>query len=500
MSGATKLQVVYDWRERRLAQRLLAPDETLTFGTGPRNFRHGLGGRLLFFLPFGVGWLYERLRWRMPALVAPEGQLDHLGRDPWPKKMALLRPARNGHRLRLLPSMTGRLHLGGQTVDIGGLFSIPAPKRFLRKPAVHRDVVLAPGDSAEIVVDAVNQLRLSLSFVEVPERLARPRVVEPLLFKAAFWSVNSILAALIVILFIGSRIPPFTPDLAISEARLAKISPQTLPDPAAARANEEAKKLAAEEAQRRKAEREAAESRRMKQAEGRLGRNDATHKETVIPKGREDVLREKVSKTGILAAIGRSRAAGSGLSSLLSENSGDVEQAVTGLQGAKLSVGKGAGGLGVAGTGLGGGGTGFGKIQGSGNLDTGAGRGHGRRGPNLGTGKEREVKVGMETGSPDAEGGLTKEQVMRVVRSHAAAVKYCYEKELQRSPHLSGRIDISWIIHSNGTVDRARVAKSAMNNDAVEGCIARTVRSWQFPKSDADTIVQSFPFLFKGGS
>ena len=26
------------------------------------------------------------------------------------------------------------------------------------------------------------------------------------------------------------------------------------------------------------------------------------------------------------------------------------------------------------------------------------------------------------------------------------------------------------------------------------------VRQWQFPKSDADTIVQSFPFLFKGGT
>jgi hypothetical protein len=25
------------------------------------------------------------------------------------------------------------------------------------------------------------------------------------------------------------------------------------------------------------------------------------------------------------------------------------------------------------------------------------------------------------------------------------------------------------------------------------------VKSWQFPKADADTIVQSFPFLFKGG-
>ena len=36
MNGATQLEVIYDWRDRRLAQRLLARGETLTFGTGPQ--------------------------------------------------------------------------------------------------------------------------------------------------------------------------------------------------------------------------------------------------------------------------------------------------------------------------------------------------------------------------------------------------------------------------------------------------------------------------------
>jgi hypothetical protein len=468
-SGALKLEIVYDWRETRLAQRLLGRDETVTFGTGPKV-----------------------------ELVAPEGQADHLGQDPWPKYMALLRPKRVGYRLRLVPAMTGRLNVRGQSVDVGSLFATPGKKRFLRKPAVHRDVDLVPGDSAEIVVDAVNQLRLSLAYVEPPETLRRPRITEPLLWKCGFWAVNAILSALIVIIYFGSRVPPFTPQLAISDARLARI---LTPEPvrnqlAEAHAKAEAQ---AAEARRKQAEREAAESRRAKHAEGKLGRPDATRKDTVIPKGREDILREKVSKTGLLAAIGNSAAAGGGLSKLLSQEN-DVEQAVNGLEGAKLAVGHGSQGLGLGGTGLGGGGNSFGHIQGSGNLDTGAGRGHGRRGPNLGGPKEHQVSQGLETGNPDAEGGLSKEQVMRVVRAHATAIKYCYEKELQRAPHLSGRIDIAWVIHPNGTVDRARVAKSAIGNAAVEGCIVRTIKSWQFPKADADTIVQSFPFLFKGGS
>jgi hypothetical protein len=465
MKGATQLEVVYDWRDTRLAQRLLAPGETLTFGTGPRTM-----------------------------LVAPEGQADHLGRDPWPRNMPLLKPRRSGYRLRLLPAMTGRLHLQGKQVDIGGLFSVPAPKRLLRKSAVHRDVELGAGDSAEIVVDAVNQLRISLAFVEAPEKLGRPRLIEPLLFKAAFWSVNTILATLIVVLFVGSRIPPFTPQLEMTPERLAKLAP---PPEVVEQHKVEQAKLAAEEARRKKMEREAAEARRAKLAEGKLGHPDATRKETVLPKGREDVLREKVSKVGILSALGRAKAPGSSLSNLLSAETADIEQAVTGLQGAKLAMGKGSG-LATAGTGLGGGGTTFGKIGATGNLDVGTGRGRGRRGPNLGSGRERQVSAGLDTGSPDAEGGLSKDQVMRVVRSHQAAIKYCFDKEFQRNPHLNGRIDLAWVIHSNGSVDRAKVARSAMNNDAVEGCMLRTLKGWQFPKADADTIVQSFPFFFKG--
>lgn len=494
-SGPSKLRVVYDWRETPLVDRLLGREQSITFGTGPRSMPPAIIHQALFF-SVAMDWLFRRLS-RQSVLVAPEGQHDHLGRDPWPTRTKLLRPGRRGHRLRLYPAMTGRLHLKGQVVDIGGLFTTPAPKRFLRQPAMHREVELEPGDSAEIVVDAVNQLRLSLSFVEAPETLARPRLVEPLLFKTAFWTVNTILASLIVIIFFGSRVPPFTPRLDLSPERLAKITPAATTLNKAAR-EAEAKLAAEAEARRKRQEREAAMARKAKEPEGKVGRADADRKETVMPKGREDVMREKVSRTGLLAIIGSSRPQSSGLGKLLSQENTELEQAVTGLQGAKLAAGRGSGGLGVAGQGLGGGGTSFGRIQGSGNLDLGAGRGRGRRGPNLGAGRERQVSVGLDTGTADAEGGLSKAQVERVVNAYKAAIGYCFQKELQRAPHLSGRVDLAWTVRANGTVDRARVAKSAMNNAAVEGCMVRTLRAWQFPKADADTIVQSFPFFFKG--
>ena len=38
-----------------------------------------------------------------------------------------------------------------------------------------------------------------------------------------------------------------------------------------------------------------------------------------------------------------------------------------------------------------------------------------------------------------------------------------------------------------------------MGDAAVEGCILRQVKQWQFPKAPGQTIVTRFPFVFKGG-
>src|SRR5262249_20765594 len=182
-----------------------------------------------------------------------------------------------------------------------------------------------------------------------------------------------------------------------------------------------------------------------------------------------------------------------------SPDTGDVEQAFNGLAGANLVVGKGTGGLSTRGTGTGGGGTGMGHILGTGELDTGGGHGHGRGGPGLGTRKEHEVKVDVQQGNPESDGSLSKEQINRVVRSHYAGVKYCYEKELQRQPNLAGKIEFGWTILPDGSVPKAHVVASTVRDPAVEGCIVRQIKQWQFPKSEGQTVVQLYPFIFKGG-
>ncbi len=460
-----RLQVVCLWQRQVIAYRLLNQHDSVSIGSAKR---------VTFVLPLPPGY---------------------------PLRLRLLRPIRDGFRLRLGPGISGDLVLRGQSQDVGTLLAGPAPKRLLGGGGMFREVDLFFGDSAHLVLEGPSDLRLAITFTDPPPIVGSPPGwrAEPVLVRVGAATALVTAALLAVVLLLGGSLPSATPVLLTAE-RVARL---TAPTPAIPPAKDlRAIEKAAEEA-RKKKEREAAMSKRHKDEEGRLGRADTPNKDTVLPKGREDVLREKVAKTGLLAALGTLKAPGSGLGKLLDTNSqSDVDQALNGLVGAQMVAGKGSGGLGNAGTGLGGGGTGFGRISGSGDLDLGAGRGRGKKsaGVGLAHGKEREVQVGMTTGNPNSEGGLTKDQINRVVRAHAAAVRYCYEKELQRAPKLEGKIEVFWVIRTNGTVDRTKIASSGMGSLGVESCIERQVKQWQFPKSDAETIVQSYPFLFKGGS
>jgi hypothetical protein len=175
-----------------------------------------------------------------------------------------------------------------------------------------------------------------------------------------------------------------------------------------------------------------------------------------------------------------------------------VTTAMAGLKGAQLAIGKGSGGMGTRGEGPGGGGTGKGQLLGVGNLATGGG-GTGARATGSGGGRvAKEVKVEASTGEGQSEGGLSREQVAKVVRSHMAAIQFCYEKELQRFPHLSGTVTIYWKIEVDGRVGTVRIEKTSLGNPSAESCMSRQVKNWLFPHSTGTTNV-NFPFIFRSG-
>jgi len=222
-----------------------------------------------------------------------------------------------------------------------------------------------------------------------------------------------------------------------------------------------------------------------------------------------------------------------GLSEVLSSDTGEeikktlktidsVANALSGLNSASIVLGAAPS---LKGPGPGGGGTGAGVAFGSGTLATGWGPGNGGgfgsgsggpggrgsggsglggsgggTGSGIGSGggtKERSVVMGQQ--SLAASGGLSSEQVRRVVMAHTGALRACYESEAQRNPQLRGGVTIAWQIDATGTVTGASLAGTTLNNARVEGCIQRQVKAWHFPTSDAPTTVAGYPFRFGVG-
>ena len=119
----------------------------------------------------------------------------------------------------------------------------------------------------------------------------------------------------------------------------------------------------------------------------------------------------------------------------------------------------------------------------------------------MGTGTGNgEAKVGVGAGTPAAHGGLSAEQIRRVVLAHTGALRACYEGEAQRNPNLRGGVTVAWQIDPSGSVSGSpSIASTTLNNARVEGCVARQVKGWHFPASESPSTVTAYPFRFGVG-
>jgi hypothetical protein len=201
-----------------------------------------------------------------------------------------------------------------------------------------------------------------------------------------------------------------------------------------------------------------------------------------------------------------------------------VANALGGLNSDNVVLGAGPG-TGLKGAGSGGGGTGAGVMFGSGTMNTGwgpgsgGGFGSGSGGPGgKGTGGFGTGGSGGGTGGGNGpgngsgngpgehglagsgaggavHGGLSPEQIRRVVVAHQGALRACYEIEAQKDPTLKGGVSVGWTIDPSGAVTSASLAGSSIHNARVEGCVLRQVRTWHFPSSDGNSQT-TFPFSF----
>ena len=98
-------------------------------------------------------------------------------------------------------------------------------------------------------------------------------------------------------------------------------------------------------------------------------------------------------------------------------------------------------------------------------------------------------------------GALPREDIKRVINTHSAAIRLCYERALNGGrPNLQGKVDLHFIIGAAGRVLTADIDKrsSTLVDAEVESCILDVSRAMVFPEPTGGGIVEvHYPFVFK---
>ncbi len=94
--------------------------------------------------------------------------------------------------------------------------------------------------------------------------------------------------------------------------------------------------------------------------------------------------------------------------------------------------------------------------------------------------------------------GLTRGQVMNVVKKYLGEIQSCYERSLLQDPSLRGRMEFEWDINPSGGVVGVRVKRSAIQNgDALGECVKGIFSQMKFPNATNGQWTQpsiGFPF------
>jgi TonB family protein len=395
--------------------------------------------------------------------------------------LTLLIPVPDGYSLQLPPNAQGAVWLAGQRRDVRQLLGTTP------------SIVLGADDFGVVSLGAT-----SFFFQQVkpqPERAPKVWRLDGDLVSSFGLSVF-VHACIALLLLLAEHELPTEQSLELPPELIARflVSPppdELVPEPVKSDGGREDPGLRS---------RDEAGGKRDKGDEGRVGKRDATTKDTTIAGKNDGPIAGKVRGMGVLGAL----AGGDSLREALDVQS--VGSLLSGLDSATTMLGQGTGGKGLRGVGQGGGGDGPGNLFGGGALGTGVGSGNGSgggrgaggiggRGTGQGSGRG-EAKVAVTPGTPQVSGFLSAEQINRVVRANQAALRYCYESEAQHQRNLRGKVVIQWRVDRQGGVPSASVASSTLGDAHVEGCLVRQVRKWRFPQPDGGEVSVMYPFIF----
>lgn len=468
------------------------------------------GGGLLVLtgLPLVV---YGRARWRESAGPTeytvgdlPEVDLPIRTSGPSSGPFSLVSLAGAGYRLNIPPGLSGELYFGPGRLQLSNLAGASMPGLALvHGPGGVCSLTLGGGTSARIVVD---RYVVWVRAVEDSARSFRSALLSRLDWSAQVHNALS-LAGHALIIGLVFAIPPTPKTLSLQlfgrNEQLSRylVRPVTAPPMVAPRASKAGGGGGAKVAAG---------------ASGSMGGREATRSRKrfalrevpgVSPQLAREFARQSARRAGILGLLGHQ--SGGILTSIIGGEHAfgdETEQVLGNLIGDQIGEAPGVGGLGLTGGGrYGGCGDDCGDQVGSGSLRGISGPGRGL-GPEVGLAAplsrdpERDPRGPTIVSLPfEPRGQLDKSIIRRVVRRHLNEVRYCYQKELQSHPNLTGRVVIDFTISADGRVLRAAVDQlSTLGNAEVEHCIAKAIRRWAFPKpKDGGLVHVRYPFVLR---
>ncbi len=384
----------------------------------------------------------------------------------------------SGYKFRFKSKMDGTFTIDDEEFDVEELIE----EKSTSKSGSNYETELAPGDWGIVDLGDVNIFFQLMAKGEViAGRGIGGRMEGPVVGWIAISAVLHI--AFLIIATLGFEVDPNLEDLE-NLNRFAKIMVEDVDDPL----EEEEQEEPEEDTTGKKAGGE----------EGKFGDPDEEIPESKIPKVDGEMVDEiDVKNIGINKALSSDVLGAGALKNIFGNQEGfdsKMNVAMSG-EGGELQIGRGAGGMGLSGVGKGGGGEGFGRIGGLGKVDTGGGKGTGAK---LGKKKKKKVKAKMRKGAPKIGNFCDKGDIRRVVGRKGNAIKYCFEKQLQTNPKLSGKVIAQWKVGLDGKVMSASIVSSTIGNKAVSGCVSRVIKRMRFQKPNGGICVIKYPFVFSG--
>jgi TonB family protein len=114
--------------------------------------------------------------------------------------------------------------------------------------------------------------------------------------------------------------------------------------------------------------------------------------------------------------------------------------------------------------------------------------------------KERAVVAKTTIETPQVDGAVDSNSISQVVRRNQAAVRRCYERELNANPNLRGKVSVTIIINERGRIQMADVSEDTVGSPAVKKCILGVVNRWRFPRPEGGPASVTIPFVFSSSN